>query len=222
MEVISAEKLRDYTEGAAETQRIANTLAGHTGISEYVIAQEAWQCIWTELIPNGRGMRQVRDRLTTPQGAVLTENDYNFSEEMLQEMVNEYDRLIAKYSVSPWTEKSTAVRLVTLLTESRQAVEAERQEVASGARRLTERDFLGPKERERRRRLKAIQEGHNPDEDAMSVQETMSHFEYFTALKENVKTSQKMEQAKQRQEEMKAATKRDGHFNIYNYLSGSK
>ena len=202
--VISAEKLRDYTEGAAETQRIANALKGHAGMDEYVIDQEAWQCIWDELIPGGRGNRKVEDR------GGYVESDYNFSVEMLQEMVNEYDRLIGKYTSSYWSTKPTANRLVTLLMESRQLVETERLEVASGARRLTDRDFLGPKEREQRRILKAVEEGRNPNDGVATVEEKKKHFEYFMVLEEKVKTNQRMEEAEKREEErMLGARKRE-------------
>ena len=62
MAVVSAKKLRSLRpDGAQETVNIANTLAGHAGIDEYVIAAEAWECIWTELIPNQKRNRMVRD-----------------------------------------------------------------------------------------------------------------------------------------------------------------
>ncbi|KAL7545561.1 hypothetical protein ACHAWF_008911 [Thalassiosira exigua] len=205
--VISAEKLRDMDggTGAAETQAIANILTERPGISEYLISNEAWDCIWTELIPNGRGMRMVRDR----EGYV--EEDYNFSAEMLQGMVDEYDRLILKYGDAYWSSKPTAVRLRQLLMEHRASVQLELNDVNSGARRLSDRDFLGPDERERRRRLKAIEEGRDPEEGASDpatrAKEKKRHFEYFAALEEKVKSTRRAEKAKKRQEERKMARK---------------
>ncbi|KAL9178722.1 hypothetical protein ACHAXT_003853 [Thalassiosira profunda] len=199
--VISAEKLRDLTEGAAETTAIANVLSDKPGIGEYLIAPEAWDCIWEELIPNGKGMRMVSDR------AGYVEEDYNFSAEMLQEMISEYDRLITKYSDSYWSAKPTAVRLVQLLMDSRGLIQMELNDVQSGARTLTERDFLGPVERDRRRRLRAVEEGRNPDKETTNVKEKRKHFEYFMALEEKVKTTQRAEKARKRQEERRAAAR---------------
>lgn len=52
--VISAEVLRDPTEGKAETAKIANVLLSDSRTGQYVIAEEAWDCIWSELIQNGK------------------------------------------------------------------------------------------------------------------------------------------------------------------------
>lgn len=197
--VISAEKLRDFTHGPAETLAIANVLTGRQGISEYLISDEAWACIWEELIPNGKGNRMVNDR----EGYV--EEDYNFSAEMLEEMVDELNRLITKYGSSPWSAKSTANRLTELLMEHLALIQMELNDVRSGARTLTERDFLGPKERERRRQLKAMEEGKT--EATISVQEKKKHFEYFHALESKVKTTRRAEKAHESQEERKTAAK---------------
>ena len=102
MAIISAEKLRDLNAGKDETRRIAEVLTNRVGISEYLIAEEAWDCIWTELIPLGKGNRMVEDRTG------YVEDDYNFSAEMLQSMNAEYNRLITKYSASSWSVKPTA------------------------------------------------------------------------------------------------------------------
>jgi hypothetical protein len=53
-------KLRDYNEGPAETAAIANALKNdNAGMGQYVIDQEAWDCIWTELIVNKKGSKAV-------------------------------------------------------------------------------------------------------------------------------------------------------------------
>jgi hypothetical protein len=145
--VISAEKLREHDVGAAETTKIANVLTNNAKMSPYVIDSEAWDCIWKELIQNGKGLKTVVDRVDTS----LTEADYNFSAEMLQEMITELDRLIAKYSSSEWNALETANRIVELITEHRGLVQTELDDLNSGRRKLSARDFLGPKERERRR-----------------------------------------------------------------------
>ena len=72
---------------------------------------------------------------------------------MLDAMINQLSRLISKYSVSPWNTKITANKLVTLLTEHRTLIQEELDDVLVGRRALSTKDFLGPKERERRRNL---------------------------------------------------------------------
>ncbi|KAL3804621.1 hypothetical protein ACHAWO_006889 [Cyclotella atomus] len=146
--VISAEKLLDHSEGPAETARIANALMNSPKMSPYVIGSEAWDCIWSELIIKGKGAKTVRDRPNTP----YTEADYNFSAEMLEEMLVELDRLIAKYGSSDWNTPETANRLVELLTWHRGLIQTELDELTGGRRKHTANDFLGPKEREKRRR----------------------------------------------------------------------
>ena len=70
---------------------------------------------------------------------------------MLQAMIIELTRLITKYDSPEWNTKETANRIVSLITEHLALIQIELDEVNSGARTLTERDFLGPKERAARR-----------------------------------------------------------------------
>jgi hypothetical protein len=141
--VISAEKLQDYTEGPAETARIANVLLNDERTGQYVIAEEAWSCIWQKLIVYKKGLKTVSDRPNA-------EMEYNFSGEMLEEMILELDRLITKYSGPDWNAKETANRVVDLLIQHQALIYTELNEVNSGMRKLTDKDFLGPKERARR------------------------------------------------------------------------
>ena len=53
--IISADKLRDYADGPAETTKIANALMMNTKTGQFLIAQEAWDCIWKELIEHKKG-----------------------------------------------------------------------------------------------------------------------------------------------------------------------
>eukprot|EP00984_Skeletonema_dohrnii_P011941 scaffold4795_cov95-Skeletonema_dohrnii-CCMP3373.AAC.2 len=169
--VVSAEKLRDFTDGPAETTRIANVLMKDTRISQYMISQEAWGCIWTELIQNGKGIRSVTSR----EGWV--ESDYNFSGPMLQKMIDELDRLITKYSSPPRNTQDNANRLVELLVEHRGLIQIEYNDVTSGLRRLEERDFLGPDERSRMYNM----EGRRLDEGNQA-----KDLEYFMALEQKM------------------------------------
>lgn len=88
----------------------------------------------------------------------FVETDYSFSAEMLEEMIHELDRLITKYSASPWNAKATANKLVSLLTEHRVLVQEELDDVLAGRRILTEKDFLGSKERKKRKLAAATNE----------------------------------------------------------------
>ena len=101
--------------------------------------------VWSELIENGKGLKTVFDR------PGFVESDYNFSAEMLSEMIEELDRLISKYGSSPWNTKITANKLVSLLSEHRVLIQEELDDVLAGRRLLSEKDFLGPEEREKRK-----------------------------------------------------------------------
>lgn len=143
VQIISAERLIQLDIGSAETRKIAEVLMNNPKMAMYVIEEEAWDCVWEELIVKKKGLKTFIDRPNT------TEHDYNFSAEMLEEMILELDRLINKYGSSDWNSKPTAIDLVGLLQEQRSSVQTEINEVTSGSRVLTENDFLGPAERKR-------------------------------------------------------------------------
>jgi len=141
IQIISAERLVETDTGPAEGRKIAEVLVNRTGIKNWLIEEDAWECIWTELIVNKKGLKTFIDR----DG--FTEREYNFSEEMLSEMIDELNRLVVKYSGAKWTSRPTANRLVALLNEHLALIEDEYEEVAGGRRLLAEDDFLGPKTR---------------------------------------------------------------------------
>lgn len=141
IEIISAERLVETSTGPTEGRKIAKVLEGRNGIKDFLIPEDAYQCIWEELIVKKKGLKTFIDR------AGIEERDYNFSEEMLSEMVVELNRLIIKYSGANWNYKPTANYLVELLQEHLSLIEVELAEVSSGQRRLTLDDFLGPKTR---------------------------------------------------------------------------
>jgi hypothetical protein len=142
-EIISAERLVETGTGPTEGRKIAQVIENNTGIEDYMIEEDAWGCIWEELIVRKKGLKTFIDR----EG--VGEYDYNFSEEMLDEMLKELHRLIVKYSGSLYSTQSTAVELVELLQEHYDLIATELAEVKSGERKLTKRDFLGPKTRKR-------------------------------------------------------------------------
>lgn len=141
VQIISAERLVKAETGPDENRKIAQTLEGEEGIGDYLIAEEAWQCIWTELIIKKKGLKTFIDR----EG--IEERDYNFSTDMLSEMLHELDRLIEKYGSEEWNDKQTSQDLVGLFNDHRQLIQTEYDEVSSGERQLKDSDFLGPEER---------------------------------------------------------------------------
>ncbi len=83
IQIISAEKLVEMETGPDENVKIARTIEGKAGIGDYLIDQSVWSCIWEELIVNKKGLKIFIDR----EG--ISERDYNFSADMLGEMINE-------------------------------------------------------------------------------------------------------------------------------------
>eukprot|EP00584_Thalassiosira_punctigera_P017367 CAMPEP_0172548244 /NCGR_PEP_ID=MMETSP1067-20121228/17578_1 /TAXON_ID=265564 ORGANISM="Thalassiosira punctigera, Strain Tpunct2005C2" /NCGR_SAMPLE_ID=MMETSP1067 /ASSEMBLY_ACC=CAM_ASM_000444 /LENGTH=588 /DNA_ID=CAMNT_0013335439 /DNA_START=104 /DNA_END=1870 /DNA_ORIENTATION=+ len=212
--IISADKLKDYAEGPAETARIAETLMNDARTGQYVIAQEAWDCIWKELIQKKKGPSVMTDR---PGYENLYEG-YNFSVEMLLEMIDELNRLITKYGSGEWNTKETANRLVEILVEHRGLVEAELEEINTGARKLTRKDFLGPQERAKRRKLK-------PQDKAISESKRKARFKYLTALEQKLHDDKHREMrklARMREEQAnKHSTKVVSDRDLLKALSGA-
>lgn len=134
---------------------------------------QAWDCIWAELIQNGKGLKTVYDR------PGFVESDYDFSVEMLDKMLEQLDYTLDKYSSPEWNTKDTANRIVDLLTEHRQLVQTERNQAAAGGggrnRNLKDSDFLGPAERARRRELQRQQ-------DPNAAKEKKDHSQYFKSI----------------------------------------
>ena len=196
VEVISADRLRNYTEGAAETAKIANVLMNNAKTGQYLIDPEAWNCIWSELIENKKGPivpddrpgKQAFQRLlgiviiytdASPLPSLLGYGDIyqgiNFSADMLLVMIDELNRLITKYSEAEWTIKRTANDLVRLLKEHLASVEAELEEINTGVRVLRKQDFLGPEERARMQDLASKPSNEH---------EKKAHSRYFFALEQ--------------------------------------
>jgi len=79
--------------------------------------EESWDYIWTELVVEKKGARTFLDR----EG--IDERDCNFSEEMLEEMLHELNRMIRKYSSTEWYWRQTANDLVNLFIDHRSSLE---------------------------------------------------------------------------------------------------
>ena len=196
--VISAEKLRDYTDGPHETTKIGNVLLNSAKMAPYVIDSEAWGCIWNELIQNGKGLKTVADRPS------LTEEDYNFSAEMLQEMLKELDRVITKYSSNAWNTLETANRIVELITEHRALVQEELDDLNAGRRKLTTRDFLGPQERKERRLSNLAGKNSSQDSNDYPKKPNIEYFDAMAKERMSLKRRRAQQAQKQRQAQRKA------------------
>ena len=107
---------------------------------------------------------------------------------MLQAMIIELTCLINKYDGPEWNTKETANRIVSLLTEHRALIQIELAEVNSGARTLTERDFLGPKERE----LRSL-----PSAGLNATDKKQDYARFFLAAEQKLK-DKRMAEIKQR------------------------
>lgn len=142
--VISTEKLYNDDVGDLETNKIANVILNNKKTGEYVISSRTWTCIWEELVKRKKGGITIFDRPDTYK-------ERYFSEEMLEKMIQELTYLIDKYSGADWSQNSNANRLSYLLAEDRARIQRELDDVRSGRKMLEDHDFLGPKERARRR-----------------------------------------------------------------------
>ena len=138
--IISADKLRDYTDGPAETEIIGNILMTNEKMSKWVINSETWPCIWDKVIDKNEGPMTFDDRDIS--------EDPNFSQAMIEAMIEEVTRLINKYGADPWTDDINANRIVSLLSEHLPLLNTELDEIISGRRTLTQKDIFMPGERQ--------------------------------------------------------------------------
>ncbi len=211
VKILSGELLVNHTTGPAENRKIAEVLMNHDGMAEWVIAEDAWECIWTELIINRKGVKTFLDR----DG--LNESDYSFSPEMLEEMIHELDRLIEKYSAPDWNFMEIAQDLVSLLSSHKGTIEEELQLVNEEI--LRDSDFLGPKERKKRKMAKILASLKVDDlDDERLLNSSEDYSEYFKALarhllerrhkahKEEVMENERLRRARQLN-----AMKKDAH-----------
>uniref|UniRef100_A0A7S3V5F0 Uncharacterized protein n=2 Tax=Chaetoceros debilis TaxID=122233 RepID=A0A7S3V5F0_9STRA len=148
IQIISSDLLIDDETGPAENRKIALALSTHnrmSGMSEFVIEEDAWDCIWDHTIHRKENLGE-----TDSQEQVV-----HFSQEILEEMLHELDRLIEKYGSAKWNSEMIAEDLVyedlvSILSAHRASIQEELDTTASSSQ-LLNTDFLGPKEREKRR-----------------------------------------------------------------------
>ncbi|GFH56481.1 hypothetical protein CTEN210_12957 [Chaetoceros tenuissimus] len=108
--IIDPEKLIDPLYGPTEARKMAELINGTEGFEDWMIEEEAWECIWNELITERKGIKTFLDRVT------LDYESYQFSFELKNEMHNELQRLISKYEVQT---DQVAQDLVNILRKHR-------------------------------------------------------------------------------------------------------
>ena len=106
--------------------------------------------------------------------------------------------MITKYSsnVAPtyWYSKETSQDLVDLLVQHKAEIQTEIDEVLSGDRKLKEDDFLGPKEREHRKKQKTLQRlmtilnqgGYEEYKRALNEEAAKDYSSFFEELDKNI------------------------------------
>mmetsp|Transcript_18541 Transcript_18541/g.21397 ORF Transcript_18541/g.21397 Transcript_18541/m.21397 type:complete len:712 (+) Transcript_18541:74-2209(+) len=104
--VIDPLKLVDPDYGPAEARKLAQLVKGSKGFEDWMIEEEAWECIWHELVTKRKGIKTYLDRHT------LDYESYYFSFELKNEMWHELNRLVEKYEVQ---QDQVAIDLVNIL-----------------------------------------------------------------------------------------------------------
>lgn len=108
--IASFEKIIDPETGPEEVDRFAAAIEGKVGLN--VIAEDARECVWRELIINGKGNTNTyRDR----DGNGPDESQYGFSLDQMNTIQEEIMRLRNKYSTGDWVNNSIANSLVEYL-----------------------------------------------------------------------------------------------------------
>ena len=114
--VISFERLLDHTTGPAEGAKLAAALENNLNVD--LIAEEARECIWRELI-----VRDVADVRHNRRDQAAPIEDYMFTLPQMNAIVAQLDRMLAKYTQGAWLTTPTAQDLVSNLQEYKFEVE---------------------------------------------------------------------------------------------------
>uniref|UniRef100_A0A7S3Q3S8 PA14 domain-containing protein n=1 Tax=Chaetoceros debilis TaxID=122233 RepID=A0A7S3Q3S8_9STRA len=109
--VIDPLALVDPEYGPAEARKLAELVNGTKGFEDWMIEEEAWECVWNELITSRKGIKTYLDRDT------FDYETYTLSFELKNEMWHELNRLIEKYKDQ---EDQVAIDLVNILTGHRE------------------------------------------------------------------------------------------------------
>mmetsp|Transcript_9503 Transcript_9503/g.11944 ORF Transcript_9503/g.11944 Transcript_9503/m.11944 type:complete len:420 (+) Transcript_9503:45-1304(+) len=146
IELISAENIGVNSNiNGAEGHKMARALKGKHGKDDWFLGEGVWDCILEELSLHKKGLEAFSFLDWYNDIDPTIQDDYNFSEEILDKMIAELDRLIEKYDAPGWAPIS--VYLVELLGDYRRSLNKELDEVKSGLRVLNKDDFLGAETR---------------------------------------------------------------------------
>lgn len=113
--VIDPEKLVDPIYGPAESRKLAKVVNGTEGFDSWMIDEEAWECVWSELIIERKGAKTFLDK-------EIDYDSYTYSFEMKNEMWHQIDRLIKKFEVQT---DQIAKDLVEILRGHRDALDVD-------------------------------------------------------------------------------------------------
>jgi len=108
--IASYERIIDPATGPSEVARFVSVIEGKPGIN--LIANEARECVWTELVINEKGNANTipdRDQEGPPEDA------FGFTLEQMYIIQNEIMRLREKYSDPPWSNNTMAQDFVGYL-----------------------------------------------------------------------------------------------------------
>lgn len=105
--VIDADAVVNSILGPQESRRIALLLNNTAGVKNYLIDEDAWECIWEELIVNDKNPGYTR--------LEYIEGHYHLAPELLLAMNHEIIRLTTKYGGEEWEGNEVAARLVDIL-----------------------------------------------------------------------------------------------------------
>ena len=108
--IASYEKIIDPETGPSEAARFAAAIEGKVGLN--IIAEDARECVWRELVINGKGsLNTYRDR----DGNGPDESEYRFTLDQMYKIQDEITRMREKYSTGDWVNDPIALSLVEYL-----------------------------------------------------------------------------------------------------------
>ena len=110
MAIASYERIIDPETGPSEVDNFVSVIEGKPGIN--IIAPEARECVWRELIENDKGnARTIPDR--DEEGP--SEEMFGFELDQMYAIQEEITRLRDKYSSVEWADQPIAQSLVNYL-----------------------------------------------------------------------------------------------------------